>query len=230
MHRMMKLMFSPEGNNGGSASEAATASKTGTSASTNENTQGNKEGGVKTSSEAPKTYTQEEVNALLAKEKRQGKNSVLKALGLASVDEGKATIEAAQKVRDANKTAEEVAAEALTAEKTARSKAQSDLLVAQRTISVMKAGFKPEYVDDVVAIASVKVTEDKDFDAVIEEMKKTHQFYLVEQKKEDSGTGTPAAGFKKTDKNSNEKTYGQRLAENKVAAYQRANKVDFFKN
>lgn len=229
MFRMMRIMLSPEGG-AGSGSGAAVDAQNPVSGSTKVNPNGGTEEGVKTDSKAPKTYTQEEVNALLAKEKRQGKNSVLKALGLQSVDEGKAAIESARQVANSNKTAEEVAAEALNTEKAARSKAENDLTVAQRTISVMKAGFKPEYVDDVVAIASTKVTEDKDFDAIIEEMKKTHQFYLVEQKKEDSGTGTPAAGFKKNEKNSNEKTYGQRLAESKVAELQRANKVNFFKN
>lgn len=225
MFKTMRIMYSPEG-----SAEGSTNLQNASSEQSKVNTNVGAEDAVKTDPKASKTYTQEEVNALLAKEKRQGKNSVLKALGLQSVDEGKATIEAAQKAANVNKTAEEVAAEALNAEKTARSKAESDLTVAQRTIAVMKAGFKPEYVDDVVAIASVKVTEDKDFDAVIEDMKKTHQFYLVEQKKEDPGTGTPVAGFKKTEKNSIEKTYGQRLAENKVAAFKKANEVNFFKN
>ena len=225
MFKTMRIMFSPEGSVGGSESAQNPVSDP-----SKANQSGNDETGVKNDSKASKTYTQEEVNALLAKEKRQGKNSVLKALGLQSVDEGKAAIESARQVANANKTAEEVAAEALNAEKTARSKVESDLTVAQRTIAVMKAGFKPEYVDDVVAIASVKVTEDKDFDAVIEDMKKSHQFYLVEQKKEETGTGTPAAGFKKNEQNSKEKTYGQRLAESKVAAFKKANEVDFFKN
>lgn len=230
MFRMMRsVMMSPDGADNGGGTEASKSLQNPVSDPAKVNPNGSSEEGVKTDSKASKTYTQEEVNALLAKEKRQGKNSVLKALGLQSVDEGKATIESARQAANANKTAEEVAAEALNTEKAARSKAESDLTVAQRTIAVMKAGFKPEYVDDVVAIASVKVTEDKDFDAVIEDMKKTHQFYLVEQKKEDPGTGTPVAGFKKTEKNSTEKTYGQRLAENKVAEYQRVNKVDFFK-
>ncbi len=226
MYKMMRsMMLSPEG-----SAEGAVSPQNPSLSQQKVNPQSEGKEASESVTKASKTYTQEEVDALCAKEKRQGKNSVLKALGLQSVDQGKAAIEAAQKAANANKTAEEVAAEALNAEKTARSKAESDLTVAQRTIAVMKAGFKPEYVDDVVAIASRKVTEDKDFDAVIEDMKKTHQFYLVEQKKEDPGTGTPVAGFKKTEKNSTEKSYGQRLAENKVAEYQRANKVDFFKN
>ena len=225
MFKTMRIMYSPE-----SSAEGAVSPQNPSLNQQKANPQSEGKEASESVTKASKTYTQEEVNALLAKEKRQGKNSVLKALGLQSVDEGKAAIESARQVANANKTAEEVAAEALNTEKIARSKAENDLTVAQRTISVMKAGFKPEYVDDVVAIASTKVTEDKDFDAVIDDMKKTHQFYLVEQKKEDPGTGTPAAGFKKTEKNSTEKSYGQRLAENKVAEYQRANKVDFFKN
>lgn len=222
------LMLSPEGDGGSNSQNGA---KNEPNPGSNENHNGAAGNGENGAGKQAKTYTQEEVNALLAKEKRQGKNSVLKALGLASVDEGKDFVEKAKKVASEGKTAEEVAAEAINTEKTARIKAENELLTAHRTVAVMKAGFKSEYVDDVVAIASTKVTEEKDFDAVLEDMKKSHQFYLTSNdEKFEAGTGTPAAGFKKSEKKSDEKSYGQRLAESRAAELKRANEVDFFKH
>lgn len=181
------------------------------------------------SSEQPKTFTQEEVTALLAKEKQQGKNSVLRALGLKSVEEAKTALESAKNKSNADKTAEEQAAEALNLEKTARTTAEANLLAANRKIAVMQAGFNPQFVDDVVAVASGKVTEDKDFDAVIEEMKKTHQFYLaVAPKEEDKkGTGGSAAGYKKDQGKSGE-SYGAQLAKKQVASRKAIDSVKFF--
>lgn len=182
----------------------------------------------KNGSESVKTYTQEEVNALLAKEKRQGKNSVLNALGLKTVDEAKAALNAAKAAADANKTEEQLAADALNAAKNAQTAAENNLLIAQRTISVMKAGFNPQYVDDVVAIASRKVTDDKDFEAVIEEMKTSHAFYLTSDAKPKEGTGTAAAGFKKGS-NAQEESYGAKLAKKNVETIKKANEPIFFK-
>ena len=183
----------------------------------------------KNTPESTKTYTQEEVNAMLAKEKRQGKNSVLNALGLKTVDEAKAALNAAKAAADANKTEEQIAAEALNAAKGAQQKAENDLLDAKRTIAVMKAGFNPRYVDDVVAIASKKVTEDKDFDAVLNEMKTTHQFYLTEAKEQPQGTGTATTGYKKQVNSDSKESYGELLAKRQSETLKRANEYNFFK-
>lgn len=179
-------------------------------------------------SEEPKTYTQEEVNALLAKEKRQGKNSVLNALGLKTVEEGKATLNAAKAAADANKTEEQLAADALNAAKNAQTAAENSLLVAQRTISVMKAGFDPQYVDDVVAIAAGRVTEEKDFDAVIAEMKESYKFFLLGNAERNEGTGTAASGFKKSNAPQGE-SYGEKLAKKNVETAKKTNEYVFFK-
>lgn len=184
---------------------------------------------AKNASESPKTYTQEEVNALMAKEKKQGKNSVLNALGLKTVEEAKAALNAAKAAADANKTEEQIAADALNAAKTAQTAAENNLLIAQRTISVMKAGFNPQYVDDVVAIASRKVTDDKDFDSIIEEMKTTHAFYLTAEAKPKEGTGTAASGFKKQANNGEKQSYGEQLAKKQSETLKRANEFNFFK-
>lgn len=218
MFKRLPFYYSPEAV--GSDSKANTPQES--------NTTNEQSNAAKNDSESPKTYTQEEVNKMMADEKRQGKNSVLKALGLKTVDEGKAALTAAKVAADANKTEEQLAAETLNAAKSAQQKAENDLVEAQRTIAVMKAGFKPEYVDDVVAIASKKVTEDKDFSAVLEEMKTSHKFYLTEVKEQQQGTGTAASGFKKQ-ANKEETSYGERLAKKQIESQKKANEFNFFK-
>ena len=53
-----------------------------------------------------KTYTQAQVNAMMANEKKQGKNSILRALGIATIEEGKQKMQKASE----NQTDEEKAA------------------------------------------------------------------------------------------------------------------------
>lgn len=204
--------YDAEGGAGGSASQDGAG--------------GNNEGG----SSGSKTFTQEEVNAMLAREKQQGKNSVLKALGIKSIDEGKSALESAKNKADADKSAEERASEALNAEKTARAEAETNLIAANRKIAVMQAGFDPKYVDDVVAVAAGKVTDEKDFEAVIAAMKESHPFYLAgsaEKKDDKKGTGKDVSGYKKDNGSANE-AYGARLAKKQIDSRKRIESVKFF--
>ena len=218
MIKRFQLFYSPDSVGSDSS---ANGDQKGNSANEGQNTSTN-------NSEKPKTYTQEEVDRLCANEKRQGKNSVLNALGLKTVEEGKNALNAAKAAADASKTEEQLAADALNAAKTAQTAAENNLLIAKRTILVMKAGFNPQYVDDVVAIASGKVTEEKDFETVIEEMKTSHSFYLSAEAKPKEGTGTAASGFKKNTATKTE-SYGERLAKKNAETEKRANEYNFFK-
>ena len=55
-------------------------------------------------SEPPKTFTQEEVNRMMAREKNEGKKSVLRELGVEDVDSAKNSLAEYAKVLDAQKT------------------------------------------------------------------------------------------------------------------------------
>lgn len=219
MIKRLPFYFAAEG----SAGSDLSAGKDQASNTTAE--QGN---GAKNDSESVVTYTQKQLQELLAKEKRQGKNSVLNALGLKTVDEAKAALTAAKAAADATKTEEQLAADALNAANSAKKAAEDDLLAAKRTIAVMRAGFKPEFVDDVVAIAAKKVTDEKDFEAVISEMKTTHSFYLVSESKTNEGTGSAASGYKKNSE-AGEESYGAKLAKKNVETIKKNNEYSFFK-
>lgn len=158
-----------------------------------------------------KTFTQSEVNALLAREKKQGKNSVLRALGIKDVDEGLQKMNANNK----DKTAEEKAAELIDTANRGKADAENRAVAAERKLAAMKAGVKSEYVDDVVFIAGAKVTDDNDFDAVVEGLKKTHAFYFAEGEKKKDGTGSDS-NYRKNNKDDGADSYGKRLAELKT--------------
>lgn len=158
-----------------------------------------------------KTFTQAEVTAMLAREKKQGKNSILRALGIKDVDEGLQKMNANNK----DKTAEEKAAELINTANKGKADAENRAVAAERKLAAIKAGVKSEYVDDVVFIAGAKVTDDNDFDTVVEGLKKTHTFYFTEGEKKKDGTGSDS-NYRKNNKDDGADSYGKRLAELKT--------------
>lgn len=157
-----------------------------------------------------KTFTQAEVTAMLAREKKQGKNSVLRALGIKDVDEG------LQKMNNnGDKSAEEKAAELINTANKSKADAENRAIAAERKLAAIKAGVKSEYVDDVVFIAGAKITDDNDFDAVVEGLKKTHAFYFSEGDKKKDGTGSNS-NYRKSAKEEGGVSYGKKLAEQKT--------------
>lgn len=62
----------------------------------------------------------------------------------------------------------------------------SKLTQFNRLTAITKAGFLPDKIEDVMAIAQAKVTEDKTFEQVIEEMKETHKYFMPQKGKSGS--------------------------------------------
>ena len=172
----------------------------------NQNTEPQQEG---QNQQQEKTYTQAQVNAMMANEKKQGKNSILRALGIATVEEGKQKMQKASE----NQTDEEKAAELLNTANKKADEAERRALTAERKLAVISKGVKPEFADDVVFIAGSKVSDAKDFDAILESMKETHSFYFngVQDK---GGTGKSGAGYRKQQGEQEPGSYGKMLAEN----------------
>lgn len=141
------------------------------------------EGGTQT-----KTFTQEEVNRMLANEKRQGRQAALKALGLDPND--KDAEKKAKAILDTQKTQAEKDAEALTTEKNARAEAEAKALAAERKLAVLTTGCKAEFVEEVFALASAKVNDSIDFEAALKAVKeKCPAFFEGDGTGGDPGTG-----------------------------------------
>lgn len=173
----------------------------------------------------PKTFTQEQVNGMMAAEKRSGRMTLLKELGY-EVKEGtkpsdviatiKGILDQGKTQQQKDQEAREKAEGDLTAEK-----ARSNNLQAQ--LDALKAGVKPDYLEDAIALLSPRVTDQKPLSKLLEESKEKYPNWFGESEgsKGTGGSTNPPRG-----KGNNTDGLGKRLAQtNKPAT-----KSSFFKN
>lgn len=164
-----------------------------------------------------KTFTQSDMTAMATREKREGKNSILKLFGIS--DEKSAKDEAAAYLawKESQKTEEQKQQEATEKLQTDKTDAEKRAMVAENKLSAFVAGVNKDSLEDALAIALLKVTEDKNLDAVLSEMKeqaKYKGFFEQEssQSSPDAGTGN-GVNHSSSGGNSGASNIGKRLAE-----------------
>ena len=225
LERMNLQLFGENGENSGSEGAGNTAQQNGNQQNSNQNNQ-NSNGGA-----GEKTYTQAQVNVMLANEKRQGKQAILRALGIKDVNEGKSKMQQQQQTNQQQLDEENQAAQLLSNARQAQINAEVRAQAAERKLSVLKAGVRPEFVDDVVYIATGKATDAEDFEEVVTAMKATHSFYFVQDNnssQNNNGTGGNTNFKKQQQQQEQAGALGKRLAEQRMKAAE--NKVKFFDN
>lgn len=159
---------------------------------------------------AGKTFTQEEVNALAAKEKKQGRAAILRELGIDPEDKN-AIKRYSQLIKD-NQTKEEQLSNELNAANTAKDEAEARASAAEMKLAAIQKGVNPKFVDDVIVLAQSKVTDDKPIDKILDEMKTTYPTFFGEDGGSGSSTGNPTNPARKP----NGKTsIAERLSKNK---------------
>ena len=224
LERMNLQLFGENGENSGSEGAGNTAQQNSNQQNSNQNNQ-NSNGGA-----GEKTYTQAQVNVMLANEKRQGKQAILRALGIKDVNEGKSKMQQQQQTNQQQLDEENQAAQLLSNARQAQINAEARAQAAERKLSVLKAGVRPEFVDDVVYIATGKATDAEDFEEVVTAMKETHSFYFMQDNNSNQNNGTGGnTNFKKQQQQQEQVgALGKRLAEQRMKAVE--NKVKFFDN
>lgn len=163
-----------------------------------------------------KTFTQEDVNRMMAKEKQQGRNAVFNELGINPEDTDlisiiKAVVAAKGGNEDDSQGADNGAAIAQ-AEERAR--------IAEMKADAMKAGVKAQYVDDAVDLVRARYSDDNnDFNAILNELKSKYAIWFEDTEEDDKGgagkrgTGsTISAKNQQGGKNNQEEGLGKRLA------------------
>lgn len=176
-----------------------------------------------------KTFTQEEVNRLLKSEKESAKKSLLKELGVDDAKTAKEGLEKYREILDKDKTDAERAKEGLAAEAKAKGEAEKRALLAEAKVEALSAGCNPSYLDDLITLATVRVTEDKDLSTVIREMKgdpKYKTFFGEDHDPEDHGTGG-GGGYRRKPSSDKKGSLGSRLGEQ---AAKTAGKNPYFNN
>lgn len=157
-----------------------------------------------------KIFTQKQVTALMAREKKEGRRSILKALGFKSEAEAKSALGLLQQLAGkGTKTDEDTST---VEESTEVQEALQRAEAAEAKLACIAAGVNKESIEDALAIAKNKVTDKKTLEAVLVEMSKEVRyasFFGGEQS--DEGTGSDPGHVKGKDAKK-AGSYGARLA------------------
>ena len=168
-----------------------------------------------------KTFTQDQVTKMMAREKNQGRAAALKELGINPKDTK--AIAMVKALIDSQKTDEQKAAEKESENQTKVNEAEQRAQVAEAKAEAMMLGVKTQYVDDVVTLALAKMTEDSDLKTIIGEFKTKYPVWFGESSEDDKakdkgkgktgqrGTGSSVKNSDK-EKKGEEKGLGARLA------------------
>lgn len=173
---------------------------------------GNDKGG-----KSGKTFTQDQVNRMMTREKNQGRNAVYKELGINPKDSK--AIAMIKALLDSQKTDEEKAAEEKAENQSKMNEAEQRAQFAEAKAEAMMLGVKTQYVEDVVTLALAKMTEDSDIKTIIGEFKTKYPIWFGESENNDnnkSKTGQKGTGStiksSKENKGQETKSFGARLA------------------
>lgn len=142
-----------------------------------------------------KTFTQADVTRMMTREKRQGRNSVFNELGIdpsdaKSIAMVKALMESQrQSAQPAQPVSDSVNEQLAEAERRAR--------MAEAKAEAMMLGVKPQFVEDVVTLATVRLAEqgeNAEFKDVIGELKSRYPLWFGEDEDDKSATGKRGTG------------------------------------
>lgn len=175
------------------------------------------------SSSEEKTFTQDDVNRMMAREKKQGAQSILNRLGIKKLDAG-----LEKEIKDyleSKKTDAQKQAEAAVNENKAIEEANNRALAAEIKAEAMQAGAQTQYVDDIVTLIMAKASKESELDVetAISEIKTKYSVWFTSSSEEDAkgkkkpvgekGTGSSVSSGK--DKQDKGKNLGERLAANR---------------
>ena len=138
-----------------------------------------------------KTFTQEQVNSMIAAEKRKNLSSVYKGLGFESEEAAKEFVEKYKQEEEKNKSElvkEQEKNKQLEAEKAAEATRAQDL---QYRFDAISEGCDAKSAEDVVVLAKAKMSDDKDFAAALKEVKEQYPAMFGQT---DNGGGTGGGG------------------------------------
>ena len=131
-----------------------------------------------TDSGKERTFTQKEVTAMMAREKKQGKKSVLKGLGFETEEDAKNALNLLKALTDSQKTdsqkADDKKNEALKEKEVVEKRA----IEAENKLACFTAGVNKDCISDVLAIATSKLDGDNELSDVLEEMKKESRYSI----------------------------------------------------
>ena len=146
-----------------------------------------------------KTFTQKQVNKMMAKEKRQGRRAALKDYGLDGYS--KEDIEDAKKYLEGKKSDAQKAIEEKAQEEKQANELKERTIKAEVKAEALGLNCKDKYLDDVIVLAMAKVKEDgedADVEEILAEIKKKHKVFFKAEGDDDLDEGNDGKGKKKS--------------------------------
>lgn len=125
---------------------------------------------VQESTEQARTFSQEEVNGLVAKESKKAQEQIFKSLGFEDIKSAKEGFEKLKTWEDSQKSESEKSAEALNAKEQELAKALSDNKTLSAQLSALKQGVNADSVDDVIALSERLVSDEVSIDDAIKQI------------------------------------------------------------
>lgn len=181
-----------------------------------------------------KKFTQAEMTATAAKEKKQGRAAAFREMGFKSEKEAKAQLEAFRKYQESQLTPEQKTAAQIKQANDDKSDAEKRAEAAENKLAAIQAGVKKDAVDDAVAIAMMKVEDGKSLEDVLGEMKTQPRykgFFDGSDDDDDNGVkgGTGTSVRHKSSKK-DEDGIGKRLGQAQANGNAAAKKSSFFRS
>lgn len=195
-----------DGAGANSNSGSTNAEPTNQQGSNSDPTQNNNSG----NQQQEKTFTQAEVNAMMAKEKDQGRKAILKELGVTDVKNAKDALDKYKEYLESQKSDLQKAQDAAAETEKNRKLLEEELANTNQKLIVLTAGCSPDKAEDVCVLARARMNEKTTFEQAIEQVKEGYPD-LFGQQSQSKGTGSNANPQNKGTA-PNKSSFGQRLA------------------
>lgn len=160
------------------------------------------------------TFSQEDVNNIVAREAKKAQEKLLKQLGIEDFDNAKEGFQKFQEWQESQKTEAEKQAEQLEELQSENESKDTTINQLQAQLSALKTGVIADSVEDVVALAKNYVSDDVDMDTAIKQViEKYPHFAKEEQEQEEKPNFT--TGQHQSNGNKNNDPFMAKLAKYK---------------
>lgn len=160
------------------------------------------------------TFSQEDVNNIVAREAKKAQEKLLKQLGIEDFDNAKEGFQKFQEWQESQKTEAEKQAEQLEKLQSENESKDTTINQLQAQLSALKTGVIADSVEDVVALAKNYVSDDVDMDTAIKQViEKYPHFAKAEQVQEEKPNFT--TGQHQSNGNKNNDPFMAKLAKYK---------------
>lgn len=139
-----------------------------------------------------KTFTQEQVNRMMAREKKQGRSAAFQELGINPEDAK--MMQMFKAFVESMKTDEQKAQEQQAQANAATAAAEQRAMIAEAKAEAMQLGAQAQYVDDVVTLAISKMSDGADLKTVVGELKTKYPIWFAESGADDGAGDTGSTG------------------------------------